>query len=464
MSMRKRDLTEGSIVRNIWYLALPMMLGSVFQNLFNIVDMKFVGKVSPAVDVSAKLLKEYRNSAVAAVSMSGIVLTTLFVVIIGIYMGTTAMVARFIGAKKQQEAENVAIQSLFLGLFCYVIIVAIGYPLAPLILRALGATEDVIAHGIPYIRIMFIGSFTMILGIVLGSVLRAAGDAITPLITMILSTLINVGLDPCLIFGWWKFPRMGVAGSALATTIARGIGAIVLLWLFLRGNAVIKLRLKNAKMDFSTMWRIMRIGIFASIQGIMRNVSGLILMRIVAVYGTSAVAAYGISMRLRMVVMMPAFGLATAVSTLVGQNLGANKPERAEKSAWITAALGFAIMTFFAGLYIVFSRSVIGFFRQDAEIIKIGTDYMRIVAGTFGFIGLSIIIGRALSGAGDTISPMVVTAIGFIGFRISLALLFSKVMALGLPGIWYGIAISTIIQGLMICFWFKTGRWKSKQV
>ncbi len=462
MSKKQRILTEGSIVRNIWYLALPMMIGNVLQNLFSIVDMKFVGKVSPAVEVSAKILEEYRKSAIAAVSMSGIVLGILFVVIIGIYMGTTAMVARFIGAKKQSEAENVAMQSLFLGVFCYAIIVFIGYPLASLVLRALGATDDVIIHGAPYIKIMFLGSFTMILGVVLGSVLRAAGDAITPLITLILSTLINIGLDPCLIFGWWKFPRMGVAGSALATVIARGVGAIVLLWIFLRGNAVIKLRLRNAKMDFSTMWRIAKIGIFASVQGIMRSTFGVVLMPIVAAYSTSAVAAYGICMRLRMVVMMPAFGLATAVSTLVGQNLGANEPERAEKSAWITAAFGFAIMTFFASLYIIFSRNVISFFSTHPEIVEVGTNYMHIVAGTFGFIGLSIIIGRALSGAGDTLSPMIITAIGFIGVRISLVLLLSAKM--GLPGVWYGIAASIIIQGLIISFWFNTGRWKSKQV
>ena len=179
MSKIRRDLTDGSIVRNIWYLAVPMMIGNVLQNLFNIVDMKFVGRVSPVVEVSAKVLQEYRKSAIAAVSMSGIVLGIVFVVIIGIYMGTTAMVARFIGAKEHSEAENVVMQSLFLGLFCYAIIIFIGYPFSSLVLRALGATDAVIIHGAPYIKIMFLGSFTMILGVVLGSVLRAAGASST---------------------------------------------------------------------------------------------------------------------------------------------------------------------------------------------------------------------------------------------------------------------------------------------
>jgi putative MATE family efflux protein len=293
-------------------------------------------------------------------------------------------------------------------------------------------------------------------------VLRAAGDAITPLKILALSTALNIGLDPLLIFGLWGLPRLGVAGSALATVTARGIGTLILLWIFLRGRAVVRLRMTNAKVDFSLMWRIIKIGVFASIQAIMRNISGLVLMPIVANYGTFAVAAYGIGMRLRMIVMMPGFGLATAVSTLVGQNLGASKPERAERTAWVTVSITAGIMTFFGIVYIVFSRSIIGTFNEHPEVIRIGVNYMYIIAGTFGFIGLSVVLGRALNGAGDTISPMIITAIGFIGFRVSLSLLFSS--KLGLKGVWFGIAASTIIQGLIMIFWFNTGRWKLKQI
>ncbi len=448
MNKPRRDLTEGSIVRNIWYLALPAMLGSILQNAFSIVDMKFVGKLGP--------------SALAAVGMSGLVLGMLFVAILGIYMGTIALVARFIGAKNQTEAENVAMQSLFLGLFCYVAIAAIGYPTAPTILKMLGAGEDIIKEGVPYIRILFLGSIMMIVGVVLSSVLRAAGDAITPLIILAVSTALNIALDPVLIFGWWGFPALGVAGSAWATVIARSVGTLVLLWLFLRGRAVINLRVKNAKVDFPLIWRIIRIGIFASIQGIMRTTSGIFLMPIVNNYGTSAMAAYTLGMRLRMVVMMPGFGLGSAVSTLVGQNLGAGKPERAERTAWITAGIGAALMTFFGIIFIVFSKNIIGFFSTDPDVMKTCVSYMNIIACTFGFIGLGIIFSRAFSGAGDTISPLVITAIGFVGLRISLSILLSSLI--GLKGVWYGVTISTVVQGLMAAFWFNTGRWKSKQI
>jgi putative MATE family efflux protein len=448
MNKSRRDLTEGSIVRNIWHLALPMMIGNVLENTFSIVDMMFVGRLGP--------------SAIAAVGMSGVVLGFLFVVILGIYMGTVALVARFIGAKNPSEAENVAMQSLFLGVFCYTAIAVIGYSLAPFILHILGASEEVVRQGVPYIRIMFLGSFAMIFSVVLGSVLRAAGDAITPLKILALCTLLNIGLDPLLIFGWWTFPRLGVAGSALATVLSRALGAALLLWIFLRGRAVVHLKMTNARVDFPLMWRIMRIGVFSSIQGILRNISGVILTRLVAAYGTYAVAAYMIGMRLQMVVMMPAFGLASAVATLVGQNLGAHKPKRAAETSWITVGLGFAIMTVFGIAYIAFSRSIVGMFNKDPEVVRIGMQYLRICAGAFGFIGLSIILGRALGGAGDTISPMVITAIALLGIRLALSLLFS--WKLGLTGIWLGITASTIIQGLMVGVWFHTGQWKLKRV
>ncbi|MCK5381511.1 MAG: MATE family efflux transporter [Candidatus Latescibacteria bacterium] len=448
MNHSRRDLTEGGIVRNIGHLALPMMIGNVLQNAFSIVDMIFVGRLGP--------------SAIAAVGMSGVVLGFLFVVIIGIYTGTVALVARFIGAKNPSEAENVAMQSLFLGGFCYAAIAIMGYPLAPFILRVLGGTEEVVGQGVPYIRIMFLGSFAMIFTVVLSSVLRAAGDAITPLKILTLATVLNIGLDPLLIFGWGPFPRLGVAGSALATVIARGLGAALLLWIFLRGNGVIHLKIARARIDLALLGRIIRIGIFASIQGILRNISGVVLTRLVAMYGTYAVAAYMIGMRLQMMVMMSAFGLAGAVATLVGQNLGAHKPERAARTAWITVGVGFAIMTVLGIFYIVFSRSIIGVFNKDPEVLRIGMQYLRICAGAFGFIGLSIILGRALSGAGDTVSPMVITAIGLLGIRLALSLLFS--WKLGLTGIWLGITASTIIQGLMVGVWFHTGRWKLKRV
>jgi len=448
--MRKpnRDLTEGGILRNIWHISLPIMVGNMLQNTFNIVDMIFVGKLGPA--------------AIAAVGMSGLILGILNVAIFGIYMGTTAMVARFIGAKEQTKAENVAMQSVLLGLFCYFTIAVVGYTLAAPMLKGLGASEEVLIHGVKYIRVLFIGSIMMILSFILGSALRAAGDALTPMVILAISTVLNIGLDPLLIFGLWRFPELGVAGSAVATVIARAIGVFILLWLFLNDKAIIRLRISNAKIDLPLMGRIMKIGVFSSIQGVLRNLSGLILTRVVATYGTFAVAAYVVGMRLQFLVLMPGFGLATAVATLVGQNLGAEKPERAARTAWITVGIGAGIMASLGIIYIIFARSIISIFNDHPEVLKVGVVYLRILASTFGIIAFGIILGRALNGAGDTVSPMIITAIGLLGFRIGLSLILTQ--SLGLMGIWIGIASSSIIQGLMVTIWFSTGRWKLKKV
>ncbi len=425
-----------------------MLVANLLQNAFNVVDMIFVGRLGP--------------SAVAAVGMCGIIMGFLFVIIMGIAMGTVAMVSRYVGADDRAEAENVAVQSFFLGLIFYFVIAIIVYPLSRPMLGILGAADDVIEHGVTYLRIMFFGSFTMILGFILNSTMRAAGDAATPMKILAASTLINIALDPLLIFGIWFFPKLGVAGSALATVIARGIGLMVILGLLLRGTSVIRLNLKGAKVEFPIMLRVMKIGIFASLQGIIRNFTGMVLTRLVAVNGTFAVAAYVVGLRLQMIVLMPGFALGNALSTLVGQNIGAGKPDRAEKTSWITVAFGAGIMTLLGIIYIIFPVSVIRIFNDHPEVISIGRKLVRIIGGSFGFVGLAIILGRAINGAGDTLSPMIITIIGLLVLRLGLSALFS--WKIGIVGIWFGIAVSSVIQGLMITFWFNKGRWKLKEI
>lgn len=444
----QRDLTDGSIVRNIWYLALPMMVGNLLQDTFTIVDMIYVGRLGPA--------------ALAAVGMSGTIQGMLFTVIFGIYMGTIAAVARFIGAKDTEKAENVAMQSLIMGIFCYVVIAIFGYIFSPAMLKALGAEPDVIQQGVPYMRISFVGSITMILSVIFSAILNAAGDAILPMKVLAVATVTNIILDPIMIFGWLGFPEMGASGSALATVVARGIAVAIVIPVITSGKAIIHLKFSNLKVDFPLMLRIIKIGIYSSIQAVIRNLSALILTRIVAVYGTFAVAAYVIGMRLRMVVLMPGFGLGNSVSTLVGQNLGANKPERAERSTWITVGFAATVMGFIGLIYIVFAKTSIAIFNSHPDVVKLGVNQQYLTAWSFGFIALSIVIGRAFNGAGDTLSPMIITSFTLIVFQIGISIILSR--KLGVNGIWIGITASNIIQAIMMAFWFNTGRWKSKKV
>ena len=461
MKKISRNLTEGSIVRNLWHLALPMIAGNLLQNAFNVVDMIFVGRLGP--------------DAIAAVGMSGIMLGMIFIVSIGVSTGTVAMVARFIGAQKPDSAECATMQSLIMGIFFSIGLAVIGYPLAEPVFQLLGAQGNVMLLGISYFRIMILGSFTMFLMEVLSSALRGAGDAKTPVILLAISAVLNIILDPLLIFGPWIFPRMGVAGSALATVIARGVGLAIFLWGFFTGRFILRLNFSSAKIDFDIMKRIIKIGIFGSVQAILRNLSGLILMRVVAFYDRMYVAkisttvaempivtAYTIGLRLRMIVMMPGFGMANAVAPLVGQNLGSGKAKRAEKSAWMGVAFSAGIMAFIGLIYIIFPDIIARIFTQNLEVIRIAIVYIRIQAITYGFIGLSIALGRAFSGAGDTLPPMIFTGISLIAFCVPGVIAMAD--WLGIIGIWIGIAAADVIQAAMMAFWFLRGKWKQKEV
>lgn len=444
----RRELTEGSIVKNVWYLALPMMVGILLQNTFNIVDMIFVGRLGPA--------------AIAAVSMNGILLGVIWTLIMGISLGTVAMVARFIGARRFEEADNVAMQSLFMGILGSIPITIAGFFLAGPILQLLGARGEVLSPGISYLRIVSLGSITMFLPFITGSALRGAGDVYTPMKVLGFATTLNIILDPLFIFGLWGFPRWGVAGSALATVLSQGVGALILLYILFRGRSVLHLNLKKARLNLQMMWRITKIGVFGSLQMVMWNISDLVLMRIVAIYGTFAVAAYGIGMRVIFVVMMPGFSLAQSAATLVGQNLGAEKPARAERSVWVAAGFYEVIMLVSTAILIIFAGNIVSIFNLTPEIVRIGGSYIRFISSTFFFMALSIVLSRAMNGAGDTLSPMLITAISVFVLRIPLVLFLAQIWAT--TGIWTGIAISNVAQGLITTFWFTRGRWKHKAI
>jgi len=445
-----RDLTQGSIIRNIWRLALPLMVGSLLQDAFSLVDMFFVGRLGPA--------------SIAAVAMSGIIVGLIMIATMGIGAGTIAMVARFVGANDFEQADHATVQSLFMGIACSALIALFGPFLSEPLLKLLGAEPEVVSLGASYLKISFVGSFTIFIFILLASSLRGAGDAITPTKALALAAFLNVILDPLLIFGIWNFPRMGVAGSSLATVISRGCGMFYLLRVFFMKKSVLHLSLKKLRPDFDVMYRIIRIGVFSSMEMLMRNLSGLALMRIVAIYGTFAIAAYGIGMRLRMIVMMPGFGIAQSAATLVGQNLGAEKPDRATKSAWLAAESYGIIMIGLAALYILFSRPLISVFNANPEVIRIGTDLLRFLSFGFIFMAFSIVLARAMGGAGDTLTPMVITGLCLFGVCIPLCIFFSQAVHLATRGVWLGILASNVVHGLTMVFLFRRGKWKYKTV
>lgn len=445
MKNTHEDLTEGSILRHLVRLAVPITFGYILQDAFNIVDMIFVGRLGPA--------------AISAVGVSGNLLRLIGVFSLGISTGAGIMVAQYLGARNHAQAGHIAMQAILLSIFIAIGIGIVGYPLAEIGIRAIRIDDiEVIQLGTTYIHIILVGISTLFLSMTLGSIFRAGGDAVTPMMVLILSTLINIILDPLLIFGIGIFPNLGVAGSAYATLIGRGVGVFILLYFCWCGHAPISFRHVQYRPDIVKMLDIFRLGIYSSMQGFWRHLSRLGFLWVIGPYGKFAVASYTICMRLRILVMNPGFGVANAVGPVVGQNLGANNIDRAEKTARTGTIIGTSVMSGIGILFLLFPQMFLRIFTDDLEVIRIGKLYLQCLSLTFGFIALSLVLGKALNGAGDTFSPMLITLVAQMGVGLGLVVILSNY--LDLIGIWFGIALSNVFQGVTMWFWYRTGKWK----
>jgi putative MATE family efflux protein len=444
------NLTEGSILNNIFILALPLLVRAVLESFQSVIDMFWVGRLGP--------------SSLAGVAMGGTIIMVLFPLLIGIGMGTTVMVARAIGAKNQEAADNAATQSIIIALITAAFLCITGILFSHKLLELLQASPEVIAIGQGYLKIILAGGIAMTMLFLCGSILQGAGDAITPMKIMSLSVIGNIILDPFLIFGWLGLPALGVRGAALATVTAEGTGSLFLLYILFKGKSRIHIRFDKYGINFPAIWQIFRIGIPSSFQMLIRHVMNLVLMGIVAAYGTYAVAAYGIGMRLRMLFLLPAFSFGAAAATLVGQNLGAKEPERAHKTAWMATLITAGIMTVIGLTLFIFASDVINIFNKNQEVLLIGIGYLKITSLFFPAIALAVIFGRSISGSGDTVPPMIITFVSLWLIQIPLALALPRYTNLGLSGVWWAISIATLIEGILALLWFERGSWKHKKV
>ncbi|NQS99727.1 MAG: MATE family efflux transporter [Candidatus Omnitrophica bacterium] len=447
--IHKLDLTEGNTARNIWVLAFPMMLGNILQTAFNMIDMIWVGRLGP--------------EAIAAVAMSGVVIMVIITLIMGIATGTQSLISRYTGAGNLRQAEAVATQTLIIGAIASVILVGIGLIFARPILQILGAQAEVLQLGTAYLKIILVGGLVMVYLFLINSIFRATGDAFTPMLLMVGATVLNIVLDPLMIFGI-GFPRMGVAGAALATVLSRGIASLVGMYFLLRGFSRLKLSIARFKINLKIMLQIIKVGFPNSVHMSLRSIVGLILMAIVARYGSYAIAAYGIGLRVFSVVIMPGFALATSAATLVGQNLGARKLTRAVTSARQAAGFYTVLMGVAAVAFFIFSPRLISIFNTQPEIIKLGSEYLKITCFSYVFIAQGLVLGRALMGAGDTIMPMIIAAFTLLGIQIPLALLLTNQAQIGLSGVWWAILISSVLQGVLTIAWFNRGSWQLKKI
>jgi len=446
----KRDLTTGNIHRNIWTLAVPMTLEMATLSVTQIVDTYWVGKLGSA--------------ALAAVTISITLRWVINSLANGLGIGGMAVVARRIGARDGAQADYATWQVILLAAFVSLLLGAAGILLAKPALRVLGADAEVLTMGVSFLRIVFGGLFTLVLVFVINSLLRGAGEAGLALAVLVLSQGLTVVLEPLLIFGGGPFPALGVDGSAWAGVLGFGAGALSQIVILLSGRARIAINLRNLWPDLPLMWHIVKIALPSTVQMTLRSTSRLIVLAIVGLYGTFATAGFGVANRILLVALIPGFGLGNAAATLVGQNLGAVQPQRAERSAWWVTAYNASMLAAFAVVFFTFARPLVAFFDPTPEVADLGAEYLRIVAPSLIFSAVGVVLARAFDGAGNTVPAMFVNLLTLWGMEAPLSYGLAQGTALGITGVWVGRALANLANGLLFAFWFRLGRWKRKEV
>jgi putative MATE family efflux protein len=445
----EEDFTQGSLSRAIILLAVPMMLELVMESAFGLVDVFFVGGLGA--------------DAVATVGLTASLVVLEFAIAMGLCMGTTAMVARRIGESDGHGASVAAGQAILAGIGISIPLSIAGVILAPHMLGWMGAEPGVTA-GWSYVAITFGSSITIFLLFLNNAILRGAGDAAIAMRVLWLANLINMVLDPCLIYGIGPFPEWGLNGAAIATTIGRGIGVAFQFWVLLDGSRRILVRREHLRLDPEVMKRLLRISVTGMLQFIVATASWLVTMRIIALFGSAALAGYTIALRVVLFVILPAWGMSNAAATLVGQNLGAGKPDRAERAVWLTGAYN---VLFLASVAVVFwwsAETLIGWFTSDPAVLAVGVESLRIM--TFGqiFAGFSIVTAQAFNGAGDTDTPTFINLVVYWLWQLPLAYVLAVRMEMGVPGVLTAVVIAGLTWAVTGVTLFRRGRWKQRRV
>jgi putative MATE family efflux protein len=441
--------TEGSIDRAIVLLAIPMVLELVLESVFAVVDVFFVSRVGA--------------DAVATVGLTEAMMTMIYAVAMGLGMGATATVARRMGEKDPEGAAVAAVQAIALGLLVAVPVGLLGSSFARPILALMGATPDVLAHS-SFTAILFGFNGVILMLFLINAVFRGAGDAAIAMRVLWIANAINICLDPCLIFGLGPFPRLGVAGAAVATTTGRSIGVLVQLYFLSRSDGRIVIRPRHLRLNPSVMLNMVRLSGSAVFQMFIGTTSYIGVMRIIASFGSVSVAACTIVIRIIMFVLMPSWGLSNAAATLVGQNLGADQPERAETSAWRACWFNVAVLGVLGILFVAFADVVVGWFTRDPEVAPMATLGLRIISGGFPFYAAGYVLTQSFNGAGDTWTPTLINLGCFWMFEIPLAYILGRTLGYGPPGIFWAMAVAFSLMSMVSAWLFRRGTWKLKRV
>lgn len=448
---KEQHFTTGSIDRAIFLLAIPMILEMAMESLFAIVDVLYISRL-------------HDNDALATVTLTESLLTLVYSLGIGLSMGATAMVARRVGEQQIAAARQASVQALYLGVGISVLISIFGVWFARDLLRLMGAGENVVTHHAGYTVWMLGGNATILLLFLINGIFRGAGDAALAMRTLILSNGLNILLDPIFIFGWGPIPACGVEGAAIATTLGRGLGVAYQLYHLFRGSGIIRF----SRVEFPVQWDIMknlvRVSAGGTGQFLIGSASWIFLVRIISTFGSVALAGYSIGIRIIIFAILPAWGLANAAATLVGQNLGAGEPERAEKSVWRTCFFNLLFMVVVTLIFYLFARPLVALFSADPIVIHHGVQCLQVICLGYIFYAYGMVVNQGFNGAGDTRTPTILSLFGFWVFQIPIAYLLSKPLAMGTMGVYLAIVLTESAMAIVAVLLFRKGTWKRAKI
>jgi len=447
---KEQDYTSIGIGRAITLLSIPMVLEMMMESVFTIMDVFFVSRVS--------------DDAIAVVGITESVITLIYAVAVGLAMSTAAMVSRRIGEKNRAGARIAAFQAILLAVAVSLPISLAGILYGAEILELMGASPSVVEIGTGNMKVMLGGNLTIMLLFVINAVFRGAGNPAITMRVLIFSNLLNIILDPCFIFGLGPFPELGVTGAAVATTTGRGLGVVLQIVLLLRGTGAIKLRLGALAVAPAVIKRLARVSLGGIFQWIIATSSWILLMRIVASFGSEAVAGYTIGIRIIVFAIMPSWGMSSAAATLVGQNLGAGKPERAERSVWLTCYFNMAFLGMVMVVFLLFAESLVGLFNQNPPVLVHGAEALRYISTGYIFFALGMVITQSFNGAGDTVTPTFINVFCYWILQIPLAYALAHLLDWGPVGVYVAIALAEALLAVIGALVFRRGKWKLQQI
>jgi len=450
ISGTEKDFTKIKLSKAILLLSIPMVLEMIMESIFAIADIFFVSKLGP--------------DAIATVGITESLLTIIYSIGMGLSMATTALVSRRIGEKKPFRASVAAVQAIIAGAIVSLIIGIPGMIFAKDLLRLMGANANIIENGYWYPTIALGSNIIIMLLFIINAVFRSSGDAALSMRILWLANVVNIILDPIFIFGFGPIPALGIKGAAIATATGRGIAVIYQFYLLFKGNSRIKIYKKAFVLHLKVMSNLIQISLGGIGQSIIATSSWIGMVRIIAVFGSAALAGYTIAIRIIIFVLLPSWGISNATATLVGQNLGAKKPERAERAVWTTGYINMLLLGLFSIIFIVEPHFFIRIFIDNNEVIKSGATGLRIISFGFIFYAIGMVMVQAFNGAGDTKTPTIINIICFWLIEIPLAYFLAKHIGIKENGVYIAIIIAESVMTIIAMWLFKKGNWKLKEI